>query len=56
MLVYDKNSLFIFCDYWWLRKWFVWLAEWSWFQTFYIIIVLANSISLPFYDYQDLDD
>jgi hypothetical protein len=51
-----KKSLFIFDRDTTIRKAFVWLVEWIWFDRFITFVILLNSLLLAYTDYQDRVD
>ena len=53
---YDKKSLCIFKHTWCIRKFFVWVVEWNWFDRVIIAAILSNSMFLAVYDYGDRDN
>jgi hypothetical protein len=52
-VLYDRRSLFILDQSFFLRKALVWFIEWKWFDRFITFIILANSVMLAMTDYND---
>ena len=49
--MYSKTSLFCLRDTNTMRKTFVWLATWKWFDAFITLAIVLNSIMLATTDY-----
>eukprot|EP00347_Sterkiella_histriomuscorum_P013361 403365010 len=52
---YDKRSLYIFSANNPIRYAIVWLVDWKYFEAFILLMILMNSATLVFYDYNDRD-
>lgn len=48
---FGKNSLFIFPEDSLLRKYCVWLITWHWFDKIITFVILLNTLSLIFQNY-----
>ena len=54
--VYDAKSLYLLSYENPLRRGIVWLAEWSWFDNFIILLILLGSACQALNDYSDPND